>query len=61
MAGRAIGILYGSGYTDDAIAHRGLLDAGVVLLPKPLSPEELLLRVQEALHSTTPPAPPATS
>jgi signal transduction histidine kinase len=42
-------ILFMSGYTDDAIAHQGVLDPGVELLLKPYTPAELVLRVRELL------------
>jgi PAS domain S-box-containing protein len=54
-------VLYMSGYTDDAIAHRGVLDDGVVLLQKPFSGTGLLRKVREVLDAalTAPPAPAA--
>jgi len=47
-------ILFTSGYTDDAIAHHGVLDRGVEFLPKPYSPASLARKVREMLD-----APPA--
>ncbi|MCG3179609.1 MAG: Sensor histidine kinase RcsC [Phycisphaerae bacterium] len=42
-------VLYMSGYTDRAIACHGELDAGIVLLQKPFSPDGLARKVREAL------------
>jgi PAS domain S-box-containing protein len=42
-------ILYMSGYTDDAISHQGVLEAGVTLVSKPFSAEELLAAVRLVL------------
>jgi len=44
-----IAILYTSGYTDDVIAHRGVLDASVAYLPKPYTAGDLVAKVREVL------------
>jgi CheY-like chemotaxis protein len=42
-------ILFTSGYTDDTIAHEGVLDPGVHLLLKPHTPATLARKVRELL------------
>ncbi len=44
-----IRVLYMSGYTDDVIAHQGVLDEGVQFIQKPFSVEGLAAKVKEAL------------
>jgi two-component system, cell cycle sensor histidine kinase and response regulator CckA len=45
-------VLYMSGYTDDIIAKRGVLEAGTLLLEKPFAALALLRGVREALGTT---------
>ena len=42
-------ILFTSGYTNDAIAHQGVLDPGVAFLQKPYNLNDLLAKVREVL------------
>ncbi|MBM9520825.1 PAS domain S-box protein [Desulforhopalus vacuolatus] len=43
--------LYMSGYTSDIIAHRGVLEEGVCFIQKPLSKQELSVKIREALNN----------
>src|ERR1019366_4256517 len=42
-------LLYMSGYTDDAILLHGIIDSGVAVLQKPLTPTSLTRKVREVL------------
>jgi len=53
----AMKVLYMSGYAEDVIASRGLLDPGLLHIPKPFASEALARKVREVLGSTPDPAP----
>ena len=44
-------VLYTSGYTDDTIAHHGVLEAGMSFIQKPFTPTELLVKVRSLLDA----------
>jgi two-component system, cell cycle sensor histidine kinase and response regulator CckA len=46
-----IRVLFMSGYTDDAIVHRGLLDSGTAFVAKPLTPLALARKVRAVLDA----------
>ncbi|MHB1295009.1 MAG: PAS domain-containing protein [Anaerolineae bacterium] len=46
-------VLYMSGYTDNAIVHRGVLDPGIHLLSKPFTMGDLARRLREVLDGPT--------
>jgi hypothetical protein len=39
-----------SGYTDDAIGERGVLDEGTAFIGKPFSPDALVRKISEMLE-----------
>ena len=47
-----IKVLYMSGYTDDVIAHHGIIEAGVHFIQKPFSMGDLGVKLREALGDT---------
>jgi DNA-binding NtrC family response regulator len=47
-------VLYMSGYTDNVIAHRGVMDEGVNFIQKPFSVKGLAAKVREVLDQKGP-------
>jgi two-component system cell cycle sensor histidine kinase/response regulator CckA len=47
-------VLFMSGYSENAVLHRGVPEAGVVLLEKPFAPNALLRSVREVLDTSRP-------
>lgn len=44
-------VLYMSGYSDKVMAPNGVIDPGISLLPKPITPQALLRKVREVLDA----------
>lgn len=51
-------VLFMSGYTDDALAHHGVLEPGISFLEKPFSPGRLARKVREVLDARIKPGQP---
>lgn len=45
----ALKVLYTSGYTENVIVHKGILDEGVAYIPKPFKADDLIQRVKHEL------------
>ncbi|MGQ9525847.1 MAG: response regulator, partial [Armatimonadota bacterium] len=52
-------VLYMSGYTDNAIVHHGVLDAGIAYIQKPFAPMVLATKVRSILDRSMKQAPPS--
>jgi FixJ family two-component response regulator len=50
-------ILFTSGFTEDTMTRRGMLEAGVEFLPKPYGPATLARKVREVLDAAPETAP----
>jgi len=44
-------VLYISGYTDDAVIARGVIDAGTAFLQKPFGADRLAQKIRELLDA----------
>src|SRR4029079_10568729 len=49
----ALKVIYMSGYTEDAIVHRGILKPGIAFLHKPFTSETLGRKISDVLEAAT--------
>jgi PAS domain S-box-containing protein len=49
----SIKVLFMSGYSEDLIEHRGVLNPGIAFLPKPFTRDALLQKIREVLEETS--------
>ena len=49
-------VLFMSGYTDDEVMRRGIVDKRTAFLQKPFTPDQLTRKVREVLHDVPPAA-----
>jgi CheY-like chemotaxis protein len=49
-----IKVAFMSGYTDDVVVHKGLLDPGTAFIEKPIGREELLQKIRDFLDGVAP-------
>jgi two-component system cell cycle sensor histidine kinase/response regulator CckA len=50
MNGKELRTLFMSGYTANTVTHRGIVDADLFFIEKPLTREALASRIREALQ-----------
>ena len=50
-------VLYMSGYTDDSVVQRGIIEQSVAFIQKPFTPTVLLQKIRALLGANTPRGP----